>query len=94
MGAWVHGRARLVGIDADCKGIVKGKLFTLFAKVGQNRADLQSMGKNTISAGFLVLSLGDVVALSQFPLSLWEAVAFGVLCVTSYGLGLWTAFAE
>lgn len=52
------------------------------------------MGKNTISTGFIVLSLGDVIALSQLSLSLWEAIAFGALCVTSYGLGLWTAFAE
>jgi len=52
------------------------------------------MGKQTISAGFILLSLGDVVALSQFSLSLWEAVAFGVLCAVSYGLGLWSGLAE
>lgn len=52
------------------------------------------MSKNTISAGFLTLACGDVIALSQFPLSLWEAVAFGVLCVTSYGLGLFAGLAE
>lgn len=52
------------------------------------------MGKNTISAGFIVLACGDVVALSQFSLSLGEAVAFGVLCAVSYGMGLWVAFAE
>jgi len=52
------------------------------------------MSKNTISTGFILLSLGDAIALSQLSLSLWEAVAFGVLCVTSYGIGLWTTFAE
>ena len=52
------------------------------------------MNKNTISAGFIVLACGDVVALSQLSLSLWEGIAFGALCVTSYGIGLWTAFAE
>jgi len=52
------------------------------------------MSKNTISTGFILLSLGDVIALSQLSLSLWEALAFGALCAISYGLGLWTAFAE
>lgn len=52
------------------------------------------MSKNTISTGFLVLACGDVVALSQFNLNLWEAVAFGVLCVASYGLGLFAGLAE
>lgn len=52
------------------------------------------MGKNTISTGFILLSCGDVIALSQLTLGLWEAVAFGVLCAVSYGMGLWVAFAE
>jgi hypothetical protein len=52
------------------------------------------MSKQTISAGFLLLACGDVVALSQCVLSLWEAVAFGALCVTSYGMGLWSGLAE
>ena len=83
-----------MGIDVDCKGRVRGKLFALFAKPGRTRTDSLCMGKNTISAGFIVLACGDVVALSQFPLSLWEAVAFGALCVTSYGLGIWAGLAE
>jgi hypothetical protein len=52
------------------------------------------MSKNTISTGFILLSLGDAIALSQFHLSLWEAVAFGVLCTVSYGMGLWSGLAE
>lgn len=52
------------------------------------------VSKQTISAGFIVLACGDVVALSQFNLNLWEAVAFGVLCITSYGMGLWSGLAE
>lgn len=52
------------------------------------------MNKNTISAGFIILSLGDIVTLSQFSLSLWEAAAFGTLACVCYGLGLFAAFAE
>jgi hypothetical protein len=52
------------------------------------------MGKNTISFGFILLSCGDAIALSQLSLSLWEAIAFGALGAISYGMGLWTAFAE
>jgi hypothetical protein len=52
------------------------------------------MSKNTISTGFILLSLGDAIALSQLSLSLWEAVAFGVLCTVSYGMGLWSGLAE
>lgn len=52
------------------------------------------MGKNTISAGFLTLACGDVVALSQLTLSLWEAIAFGALCVTCYGMGIFAGLAE
>lgn len=52
------------------------------------------MSKHTISAGFIILSLGDVVALSQCTLSLWEAIAFGALCAISYGMGIWSGLAE
>jgi hypothetical protein len=52
------------------------------------------MGKNTISTGCILLSLGDAIALSQFHLSLWEAVAFGALGAISYGLGLFAGLAE
>lgn len=77
------------------QGENEGKVFLHFLlNQGAARADLQSMGKNTISAGFILLSLGDVVALSQFSLSLWEAVAFGALGVISYGMGLFAGLAE
>lgn len=92
MGAWAR------AFNGDWRGLQGGSEWETFLHFLLNqeaaRADLQSMGKNTISAGFIALSLGDVIVLSQFSLSLWEAVAFGALCVTSYGLGLWTAFAE
>lgn len=52
------------------------------------------MSKQTISAGFIALACADVIALSQFPLSLWEAVAFGTLGAISYGMGLFAGLAE
>jgi hypothetical protein len=52
------------------------------------------MNKQTISAGFIALSCVDIVALSQFSLSLWEAAAFGIPACVCYGLGLFAAFAE
>lgn len=83
-----------MGIDADCKGKQGENFFCFFAKVGRNHADSFGMGKDAISAGFLTLACGDVIALSQFNLSLWEAAAFGALCVISCGLGLFAGLAE
>lgn len=73
---------------------MRGKLFAFFAKARGSSCRLIGMGKNTISAGCILLSLGDVVALSQLSLSLGEAVAFGALGVISYGLGLFAGLAE
>ena len=79
----------------ELQGESEGETFLLFSlKPGRTRTDCFGMGKNTISTGCILLSLWDVIALSQFSLSLWEAVAFGALCAISYGIGLWTAFAE
>lgn len=73
----------------------QGETFLLFLlNLPLSRTDSLCMGKNAISAGFLTLACGDVVALSQFNLSLWESLAFGVLCVISYGLGLFAGLAE
>lgn len=76
------------------RGKIGGNFFAFFAKGWGSSYRNTGMGKNTISTGFIVLACVDVVALSQLSLSLGEAVAFGALCVTSYGLGIWSGLAE
>jgi hypothetical protein len=79
----------------ELQGDNEGKDFLHFSlNSEQTRTDCFGMGKNAISAAFIILACVDAIALSQLSLSLWEAIAFGALCTVSYGMGLWSAFAE
>lgn len=71
------GVARLTGIDTDCKGRVRGKLFCFFAKVGRNRADSFGMGRTIIiktvaATAFGVAALANGIVLEQSNTVTWH----------------------